>query len=155
MYIFTYIHRCINIHENEQLPYVSSCGLDRHARVHNYNTGKLIHKQYLKQRLTAIVMTNEGAVIGKKQLRQNKKEQIENGTEGKIYIIIFFFFSIKVLVEMNPSSYCRILQKQIRRIAPIIAFVNMYVHTYIHTYIHTVYTLYTLNTYIHAYMHTL
>lgn len=40
-------------------PYVAACGLDRHLYVHNSNTGKLVGKFYLKQRLNGCVFTDE------------------------------------------------------------------------------------------------
>jgi WD40 repeat protein len=47
--------RGITVHPT--LPYMACVGLDRTSRVFNLKTGKLAHTSYLKQRLSAVLLT--------------------------------------------------------------------------------------------------
>ncbi|KNC83726.1 hypothetical protein SARC_04031 [Sphaeroforma arctica JP610] len=49
--------RCVQVHP--ALPYVASCGLDRYAKVHHIETGRLVAKVYMKTKLNALLFYGE------------------------------------------------------------------------------------------------
>eukprot|EP00123_Amoebidium_parasiticum_P015023 comp22746_c3_seq1/m.35478 comp22746_c3_seq1/g.35478 ORF comp22746_c3_seq1/g.35478 comp22746_c3_seq1/m.35478 type:complete len:397 (-) comp22746_c3_seq1:93-1283(-) len=80
--------RAVAVHPH--LPYVASVGLDRYARVHRIDTGKLYAAVYLKQRLTSVLFAAEGLVkVEEKKsvedVKEEKKKETEEGDADDIW----------------------------------------------------------------------
>ncbi|XP_078000798.1 WD repeat-containing protein 74-like [Glandiceps talaboti] len=77
--------RCIQCHESK--PLVASCGLDRHLRIHDTNSGELKHKVYLKSRLNCLLFSKRESeetkeTEGDKNSKKRTVESEDSGHEG-------------------------------------------------------------------------
>lgn len=82
------------------LPVVATSSIDRFLRIHNLNTKELLHKEYLKQSLTTILM--------KPIVKNEKEEDIEKKTEEVDEEYESLFENMQTVVEESK-------QKKIKR----------------------------------------